>query len=116
MPSCQIINSIQQGLAAELDFQAIVDLVGDKLREVLNHSLTSQSIGTMKKLNLIHYLYVYEHGSSANSFRWNCSTFWRDIEYPIENTPTACFQSNPADYAKLNALAAPGTDQSKSWS
>ena len=30
-----IINSIQQGIAAELDFQAIVDLVGDKLREVL---------------------------------------------------------------------------------
>src|SRR5204862_4315520 len=29
-----IINSIQQGLAAELDFQAIVNLVGDKLREV----------------------------------------------------------------------------------
>ena len=29
-----IINSIQQGMAAELDFQAIVDLVGDKLREV----------------------------------------------------------------------------------
>ena len=32
----QIINSIQQGLAAELDFQAIVDLVGDKLRGVFN--------------------------------------------------------------------------------
>ena len=31
-----IINSIQQGMAAELDFQAIVDLVGDKLREVLH--------------------------------------------------------------------------------
>ena len=29
-----VINSIQQGIAAELDFQAIVDLVGDKLREV----------------------------------------------------------------------------------
>ena len=29
-----IINSIQEGMAAELDFQAIVDLVGDKLREV----------------------------------------------------------------------------------
>ncbi len=27
-----VINSIQQGLAAELNFQAIVDLVGDKLR------------------------------------------------------------------------------------
>ena len=29
-----VINSIQQGVAAKLDFQAIVDLVGDKLREV----------------------------------------------------------------------------------
>ena len=31
-----VINSIQEGMAAELDFQAIVDLVGDKLREVFN--------------------------------------------------------------------------------
>ena len=29
-----IINSVQEGMAAELDFQAIIDLVGDKLREV----------------------------------------------------------------------------------
>ena len=29
-----IINSIQQGIAGSLDFQGIVDLVGDKLREV----------------------------------------------------------------------------------
>src|SRR5204862_721219 len=29
-----VINRIQEGMAAELDFQAIVDLVGDKLREV----------------------------------------------------------------------------------
>ncbi len=27
-----VINSIQQGMAAELNFQAIVDLVGEKLR------------------------------------------------------------------------------------
>src|SRR5205823_11195133 len=31
-----IINSIQKGMAAELDFQAIVDLVGDTLREVFH--------------------------------------------------------------------------------
>jgi GAF domain-containing protein/DNA-binding response OmpR family regulator/tetratricopeptide (TPR) repeat protein len=57
----QIINSIQQGLASELDFQAIVDLVGDKLREVLNTS----DIGISwheEKANLVHYLYIYEHG------------------------------------------------------
>ncbi len=29
-----VINSIQEGMAAELDFKAIVDLVGDKLRDV----------------------------------------------------------------------------------
>ncbi|MCI0552828.1 MAG: GAF domain-containing protein, partial [Anaerolineae bacterium] len=52
----QIINSIQQGLAAELDFQAIVDLVGDKLREVFNTpdlSITWHD----EKANLIHTLY-----------------------------------------------------------
>jgi len=30
-----LINSIQQGMAARLEFQAIINLVGDKLREVL---------------------------------------------------------------------------------
>src|SRR5678815_4683398 len=29
-----VINAIQQGISAELDLQAIVDLVGDKVREV----------------------------------------------------------------------------------
>ena len=31
-----VINSIQEGMAAELDFQTIIDLVGDKLRDVLH--------------------------------------------------------------------------------
>ena len=30
-----IVNSIQQGMAGGLDFQGIIDLVGDKLRELL---------------------------------------------------------------------------------
>ena len=57
----QIINSIQQGLAAELDFQAIVDLVGNKLSEVLQ----TQDLGIRwydEKTNLYHSLYEYEHG------------------------------------------------------
>ena len=29
-----VINSVQQGLVAQLDFQGIIDLVGDKLRQV----------------------------------------------------------------------------------
>ncbi len=55
-----IINTIQQGLAAELEFQSIIDLVGDKLRQVFN----VQDIGIRwydEKTNLVHYLYEYEH-------------------------------------------------------
>jgi len=57
----QIINSIQQGLAAELDFQAIIDLVGDKLRAVfdtLDFSITLYD----EQSGLFHILYAYEHG------------------------------------------------------
>ncbi len=57
-----VINSIQEGTAAELDFQAIVNLVGDKLREVFK----TGDIGIRwhdAKANLIHYLYEYEHGT-----------------------------------------------------
>ena len=56
-----VINSIQEGMAAELDFQAIVDLVGDKLREVFR----TGDIGIRwydPKTNLNHFLYQYEHG------------------------------------------------------
>lgn len=61
----QIINSIQQGLAAELDFQTIVDLVGDKLTEVFN---TPDLMITWyeEKTNLVHYLYAIEHGKKIN--------------------------------------------------
>jgi GAF domain-containing protein/CheY-like chemotaxis protein len=61
----QIINSIQQGLAAELEFQAIVDLVGDKLREVFG----TPNLGIRwydEKTNLVHFLYEYEHGIRLN--------------------------------------------------
>jgi len=44
-----------------LDFEAIIDLVGDKLREVLHN----EDIGITwfdEKANLVHYMYAYEHG------------------------------------------------------
>ena len=56
-----VINRIQEGMAAELDFQAITDLVGDKLREVFH----TGDIGIRwfdPKTGLMHHLYAYEHG------------------------------------------------------
>ncbi|MFL6582853.1 MAG: GAF domain-containing protein [Burkholderiales bacterium] len=56
-----IINGIQQGIAAELDFQAIVELVGEKLRSVFgseNLSITwwDEQSGTAQSL------YAVQHG------------------------------------------------------
>ena len=57
----QVINTIQQGLAAELDFQAIVDLVGDKLCDVFATPDLS-IIWYDENANLAYTLYSYEHG------------------------------------------------------
>src|SRR5438132_4360954 len=104
-----VINSIQQGMAEKLDFQAIVDLVGDKLRDVFH----TGDIGIRwydPKANLNHFLYQYEHGV-------------RDYQPP--RTPSAgglkllqtrqpMIVHNPAEYAALGFGTTPGTDQSLS--
>jgi len=57
-----VIASVQQGMAAELDLQAIIDLVGDKLREVF----ATGDIGIWwwdAEKRTGHGLYVYEHGA-----------------------------------------------------
>ncbi|HLO28336.1 MAG TPA: GAF domain-containing protein [Anaerolineales bacterium] len=56
-----IINSVQEGLASKLDMQAIIDLVGDKIREVFNTQGTGIQLYDRQN-NLIHYPYVIERG------------------------------------------------------
>ena len=61
-----VINSIQQAVGAALDFQAIVDTVGDKLRECL--ALATSSIRWWDEpANAMHWLYAYEHGQRLNN-------------------------------------------------
>ena len=108
----EIINSIQQGLAAELDFQAIVDLVGDKLREVF-HTPNLNINWYDEKANLIHYLYLYEYGQ-------------RKLVDPQPPRPGGIFETLVAtrrpmilntveELRKLNAITPlPGTATSKS--
>ena len=51
-----IVNDIQQALAAKLDFQAIVDVVGDKLRELF--ASTNLGIRILDaQTGLLHYVY-----------------------------------------------------------
>src|SRR4029079_4669910 len=106
-----VINSIQQGLAAELDFQAIIDVVGDKLREVFatpELSITWYD----ESANLVHFMYVYEHGNRlAVEARPPTPGGVYDV---IRKTRAPFLLNNAADYARVNMVVMPGTDQSKS--
>lgn len=62
-----IINSVQQGLASQLEFNAIIDLVGDKILEAFDW----QNFGIRiydPKTDLVHYPYETEHGKRLPPF------------------------------------------------
>ncbi|MGI9024886.1 MAG: GAF domain-containing protein [Burkholderiaceae bacterium] len=85
-----VINSIQRGMAGSLDFQGIVDLVGDKLREVLH----TEELGIRwldYQRRELHFLYEYEHGvrhrpkpGTFSDERWAWITSMRDLR--VDNT------------------------------
>jgi GAF domain-containing protein/DNA-binding response OmpR family regulator/tetratricopeptide (TPR) repeat protein len=101
-----VINSIQQGLAAELNFQAIIDMVGDKLREVLDTS----EIGIRwydHNTNLMHYLYEYEHGERIFIPPGHPSGYW--IRMVEDRQPIIL--NNLAEIIAFGITTVPGTDQ-----
>ena len=57
----EIVNAIQKAVAAELDFQTIIDLVGDKLRSVFDSGEVNIRWWD-PATNLVHYLFEFEHG------------------------------------------------------
>jgi GAF domain-containing protein len=102
-----VINRIQEGMAAELDFQAIVDLVGDKLREVFH----TGDLGIRwhdPNSDLMHYLYAYEHGQRLNlpPIRSVESTIWAKLS----STRRPWILNSPAEMAAGGIKIVPGTD------
>ena len=55
-----VINSVQQGLVAELDMQGIYDLVGDCIRQQFDSEVTA--IVTFEGNNSEHFKYLFEEG------------------------------------------------------
>ena len=106
-----VINSIQQGMAAALEFQAIVDLVGDKLREVMH----TDEIGIRwydEATNLTHYLYEFEHGVRLDipSSHPNVGGPWDRMR----ETRQPYVINNLAEQVASGTAIVPGTDQSMS--
>src|SRR5256714_1545226 len=106
-----VINRIQEGMAAELDFQAIIDLVGDKLREVFK----TGDIGIRwydAKAELLHFLYQYEHGVRLsippNQPRPG------GIFFKLVQMRQPVVANSRAEYAAQGIKTVAGTDQSHS--
>ncbi len=104
-----VISSIQQGMAAELDFQAIVNLVGDKIRQVLN----TDEVGIRwfdEPANVIRYLYEFEHGVRLDIPDAPPRRPWNEIQ--SDRRPVVI--NDEADLIASGIPQVPGTDQSKS--
>jgi GAF domain-containing protein/CheY-like chemotaxis protein/ligand-binding sensor domain-containing protein len=59
-----VINSVQEGLVAQMDMQAIYDLVGEKIRNIFNAQIID-IVTYDKKNNLIEDRYSYEKGDKT---------------------------------------------------
>ena len=59
-----VINSVQEGLAKELEIQGIYELVGEKIREIFNAQVID-IVTYDPKLNLIEDRYAYEKGDTT---------------------------------------------------
>lgn len=56
-----MINSVQQGLASKLDYQSIIDLIGDKINEIFNAQATLISL-INSDTNEVDHRYLIERG------------------------------------------------------
>jgi GAF domain-containing protein/CheY-like chemotaxis protein/tetratricopeptide (TPR) repeat protein len=103
-----IINSVQAGLASKLDLQAIIDLVGDKLRDILK----SDELGIRlydEQTDLVHYPYEFEHGERLTIAPQKPSAMFQ--KQRVDHLPI--FGSTVEVTKKYNVVTVPGTEQSK---
>src|SRR5262249_3490738 len=105
-----VINSIQQGIAGSLDFQGIIDLADDKLREVFQTGDMGMAWYDDKD-NLLTPLYGYEHGKRLSLKPWH-----PDLE--SGSSPAVLRDRRPyvrnsvAEMEAARILTIPGTDTS----
>ncbi len=60
-----VINSVQQGLVAEMDMQGIYDLVGDKIRDLFDAQVTAVATFNYEN-NVEEFHYIFEDGERFN--------------------------------------------------
>lgn len=109
-----ILNAIQEGLVMEMDFEAIINLVGDKFREALGF----QDLGIRlydKEKNTLHFPYEFEHGERLHIDSMEPTPF---SKYVLDTGKMLLLRNNTDEEAKKlgieGQVTIPGTDRSKS--
>jgi GAF domain-containing protein len=107
-----VINSIQHAVGAALDFQSIVDVVADKLREVFATGDMSirwwdEATGT------VHYLYACEHGVRLSPFKRTPEPGSVQYRFYREDPRPALFGS-VKEQLDRGVPVRPGTDRARS--
>ncbi|RPJ26457.1 MAG: GAF domain-containing protein, partial [Chloroflexi bacterium] len=104
-----IINSVQEGLASKLDFQVIIELVGDKIRDIFD----AQAINITQydaDQDLFSSLYTMERGVRHFYEPMAPGPIFRHI---VETRESMLFKTI-AEMNSVGAITVPGTESSKS--
>ena len=106
-----VINSVQEGLAKELNMQAIYDLVGDRIRELFNAQAVV--IATFDHDTATeHFKYLIEDGQR---FYLASRPYDKLRQHLIVSKQKIVINSNYAEaYAKFGLKTLPGTNMTKS--
>jgi len=109
-----ILNTIQEGLVMEMEFESIIKLVGDKFREALDF----QDLGIRlydKEKNILHFPYEYEHGNRLVINSMEPTPLSR---YVLDSGKTLLLKKNTVEEKEklgiFGTTTIPGTDVSKS--
>ena len=109
-----VINSIQDGMVAELEFQSIIELVGEKLRAMFDSS--NLGIGWFDEAaGLMRIPYAVEHGKRLPVMEMAIAAFAAGRRwYAALTSRQAVLWHNRDEYQTWELVTAPGTDTSRS--
>jgi PAS domain S-box-containing protein len=106
-----VINSVQQGLAAELDMQAIYDLIGDQIRDIFDAQVVDISSYDHENQLVVP---IYEH-EKGKRYYTDPSPFNALHSHLILNRETIVINENAMEVgAKYGLRLSPGTEAPKS--
>ena len=107
-----IINSVQAALAAQMNFQEIIDLVGDKIQQVFDAQVVTIALFDLQAATF-NEMYAFEGGMRQSNL----------ASYPIRATGLAyriiqdhqpVLVGNPVELNQVGGIQVPGTEPTKS--